>query len=54
MKSCPSKGSILIGYSGQPNRMVELSYILRYTPVMERRLAAAGARLAGILNAALK
>ena len=37
-----------------PNRLVELPYILRYTPVMERRLAAAGARLAGILNAALK
>jgi hypothetical protein len=37
-----------------PSRLVELPYILRYTPVMERRLAAAGARLAGILNAALK
>ena len=37
-----------------PERLVELPYIQRYTPVAERRLAAAGARLAGILNAALK
>ena len=37
-----------------PERLVEQPYIQRYTPVMERRLAAAGARLAGILNAALK
>jgi hypothetical protein len=37
-----------------PERLVELPYIQRYTPVMERRLAAAGARLAGILNAAFK
>ena len=37
-----------------PERLVEQHYIQRYTPVMERRLAAAGARLAGILNSALK
>ena len=37
-----------------PERLVELPYIQRYTPVMERRLAAAGARLAGVLNAVLK
>ena len=37
-----------------PERLVELPYIQRYTPVMERRLAAAGARLAGVLNAAFK
>jgi hypothetical protein len=37
-----------------PERLVELPYIQRYTPVMERRLAAAGARLAGILNLAFK
>jgi hypothetical protein len=37
-----------------PERLVELPYIQKYTPVMERRLAAAGARLAGVLNAALK
>ena len=37
-----------------PERLGELPYIQRYTPVMERRLAAAGARLAGVLNAALK
>ena len=37
-----------------PERLVQMPYIQRYTPVMERRLAAAGARLAGMLNAALK
>ena len=37
-----------------PGRLVEVPYIQRYTPVMERRLTAAGARLAGVLNAALK
>ena len=37
-----------------PESLVELTYIQRYTPVMERRLAAAGARLAGLLNAAFK
>jgi hypothetical protein len=36
-----------------PDRLVEVSYIQRYTPVMERRLAAAGARLAGMLNEVL-
>ena len=37
-----------------PNRLVELPYIKKYTPVMERRLVAAGARLAGILNSVFK
>jgi len=37
-----------------PDRLVGQDYIDRFTPDMERRLAAAGARLAGILNAALK
>ena len=37
-----------------PNRLVELPYIEKYTPVMERRLVAAGARLAGILNSVFK
>jgi hypothetical protein len=37
-----------------PERLVEMPYIQRYTPVLERRLAAAGARLAGILNASFK
>ena len=33
-----------------PNRLVDVPYIERYTPVMKRRLALAGARLAGTLN----
>ena len=37
-----------------PDRLVGQDYIDRFTPVAERRLAAAGARLAGVLNAALK
>jgi hypothetical protein len=37
-----------------PERLVEMPYVQRYTPVMERRLAVAGARLAGILNASFK
>ena len=37
-----------------PSRLVDQSYIERYTPVMERRLATAGARLAGILNATFR
>lgn len=34
-----------------PERLVDVPYIERYTPVLERRLASAGARLAGVLNA---
>ena len=37
-----------------PDRLVGQDYIDRFTLVAERRLAAAGARLAGVLNAALK
>jgi len=37
-----------------PERLVELSYIQRYTPVVEQQLAIAGARLAGILNVVFK
>jgi hypothetical protein len=37
-----------------PDRLVEVPYIERYTPVMERRLASAGARLAGMLNAVFR
>ncbi|SDP92937.1 S1/P1 Nuclease [Rhodoferax sp. OV413] len=37
-----------------PERLVELPYIQRYTPVVERRLAVAGARLADVLNATFK
>jgi len=37
-----------------PDRLVGQDYIDRFTPVMERRLVVAGARLAGALNAALK
>jgi nuclease S1 len=37
-----------------PDRLVGQDYIDRFTPVAERRLAIAGARLAGVLNAALK
>ena len=37
-----------------PDRVVDLPYIQRYTPVMERRLATAGARLAGLLNSVFR
>jgi nuclease S1 len=37
-----------------PGRKVDAAYIERFTPVMERRLATAGARLAGLLNRALR
>ena len=37
-----------------PERLVGQDYIDRFTPVAERRLAVAGARLAGVINAALK
>jgi hypothetical protein len=33
-----------------PDRLVSPEYVSRYTPVMERRLAVAGGRLAGMLN----
>jgi hypothetical protein len=37
-----------------PERLVDVSYILQNTPVVEKRLATAGARLAGILNTVFK
>jgi len=37
-----------------PGRLVGQDYIERFTPVMEMRLAVAGARLAGVLNSAFK
>jgi len=37
-----------------PDRLVDVAYISRYTPVMERRLATAGGRLAGALNQLFK
>jgi len=37
-----------------PERLVTPEYIGRYTPVMERRLAVAGGRLAGVLNAVFR
>jgi hypothetical protein len=36
-----------------PDRLVDLRYIQRFTPLMEQRLATAGARLAAMLNGAL-
>ena len=45
---------IVSGQGFYPVRLIDLPYIQSFTPVMERRLATAGARLAGILNAALK
>lgn len=37
-----------------PDRLVGQDYIDRFTPVMERRLAVAGGRLAGVLNSAFR
>jgi hypothetical protein len=37
-----------------PERLVDVPYIQRYTPVVESRLAIAGARLASALNAVFK
>lgn len=37
-----------------PDRLVDMSYIQRFTPIVESRLAIAGARLASALNAVLK
>jgi hypothetical protein len=37
-----------------PERLVTPEYVARYTPVLETRLATAGARLAGLLNAVFK
>lgn len=41
----------IVGTAGfYPERKVGQDYVERYTPVMEQRLTAAGARLAGLLN----
>lgn len=45
----------IVGQPGfYPERLVEVPYIQRFTPVVEKRLAVAGARLAGMLNAVFK
>jgi hypothetical protein len=42
----------IVGTPGfYPDRKVDVPYIERFTPVMEQRLATAGARLAAVLNA---
>ena len=44
----------LVGLPGfYPENAVEISYITRFTPVLEQRLSLAGARLAGLLNQVL-
>lgn len=44
----------IVGLPGfYPGRLVDLTYVQRFTPVMEQRLRQAGARLAGVLNLAL-
>ena len=41
----------IVGEAGfYPARKLGADYVSRYTPVMERRLATAGARLAGLMN----
>jgi nuclease S1 len=37
-----------------PDRKIDAAYVQTYTPVVEQRLSLAGARLAGVLNSALK
>ncbi len=45
----------IVGMPGfYPDRKIDASYIDRFTPVMEVRLAAAGARLAKLLNRAFR
>ena len=44
----------IVGTPGfYPDRKVDVAYIEQFTPIMEQRLAIAGARLAGLLNQAL-
>ena len=44
----------IVGLPGfYPGRLVDLAYVLRFTPLMEQRLQQAGARLAALLNQAL-
>jgi hypothetical protein len=50
LQSC----NIVSGTGFYPERLVDAPYIQRYTPVVEQRLAVAGARLAAILSAAFK
>ena len=45
----------IVGTPGfYPERKVDDAYIARFTPIMEQRLAIAGARLAGLLNRMFK
>lgn len=45
----------IVGQPGfYPGRLVDQTYIQRFTPIMEQRLQQAGARLAGLINHALK
>jgi hypothetical protein len=45
----------IVGTAGfYPERKVGVDYVERYTPVMEQRLLLAGARLARLLNQALR
>jgi nuclease S1 len=45
----------IIGTRGfYPKRLVDFSYVERYTPVVEERLSLAGARLAAVLNRLLR
>ena len=44
----------IVGTPGfYPDRKVDVAYIVQFTPIMEQRLAIAGARLAGLLNHSL-
>ena len=45
----------IVGLPGfYPRRLVDLSYVQRFKPVMEQRLQLAGTRLAGLINQALQ
>jgi hypothetical protein len=45
----------IVGEAGfYPARKLSVDYVARYTPVLERRLATAGTRLAVLLNRVLR
>jgi hypothetical protein len=45
----------IVGQLGfYPGRLVDQAYIQRFTPIMDQRLQLAGARLAGLINLALR
>jgi hypothetical protein len=50
IKAAEESCRIVAKPSFYPGRLVDVPYIEEYTPVMEQRLAVAGARLASILN----